>query len=149
MEYHFFLHYGQFFQNLGKEAVRTFMHTTVVGLNIRRNHQNVIIFRENINLLSVIDQKFDAVIVKLTFPFHLTRCNIRNTKSFLYGLERHKKQKLQLALVTALTAEDFWFFCDLYLQFIAPINLWNKCIDLRLFSKYLCVPFLRSLRSPR
>ena len=46
-----------------------------------------------------------------------------------------------------LTAEDFWFFCDLYLQFIAPINLWNKCIDLRLFSKYLRVPFLRPLRS--
>ena len=29
MSYHFFLHYGWFFQNLGKEAVRTFMHTTV------------------------------------------------------------------------------------------------------------------------
>ena len=24
------------------------------------------------------------------------------------------------------TAEYFWFFCDLYLRFIAPINLWNK-----------------------
>ena len=31
MGYHFSLHYGWFFQNLGKEAVRTFMHTTVVG----------------------------------------------------------------------------------------------------------------------
>jgi hypothetical protein len=30
MRHHFFLHYGWFFQNLGKEAVRTFMHTTVV-----------------------------------------------------------------------------------------------------------------------
>ena len=29
MRYHFFLHYGWFLQNLGKEAVRTFMHTTV------------------------------------------------------------------------------------------------------------------------
>ena len=29
MRYHFFLHYGWFFHNLGKEAVRTFMHTTV------------------------------------------------------------------------------------------------------------------------
>ena len=29
MRYHFFLHYGWFFQNLGKGAVRTFMHTTV------------------------------------------------------------------------------------------------------------------------
>ena len=46
-----------------------------------------------------------------------------------------------------LTAEDFWFFCDLYQQVIAPINLWNKCIDLRLFSKYLSMPFLRPLRS--
>ena len=39
------------------------------------------------------------------------------------------------------------FFCDLYLQFITPINLWNKCIDLRLFLKYLKEPFLRPLRS--
>ena len=29
MRHHFFLHYGWVFQNLGKEAVRTFMHTTV------------------------------------------------------------------------------------------------------------------------
>ena len=32
MRYHFFLHYGWFFQNLGKEAVRTFMHTTVLNI---------------------------------------------------------------------------------------------------------------------
>ena len=31
MRYHFFLHYGWFFQNFGKEAVRTFMHTTVIA----------------------------------------------------------------------------------------------------------------------
>ena len=31
MRYHFFLHYGWFFQNLGKEGWRTFMHTTVEG----------------------------------------------------------------------------------------------------------------------
>ena len=29
MRYHFFLHYGWFFQNLGKEGRWTFMHTTV------------------------------------------------------------------------------------------------------------------------
>ena len=29
MRYHFFLHIGHFLQNLGKEAVRTNMHTTV------------------------------------------------------------------------------------------------------------------------
>ena len=46
-----------------------------------------------------------------------------------------------------LTAEDIWFFCDLYLQFIAPFNLWNKCIGLRLLSKCLEGPFLRPLRS--
>ena len=46
-----------------------------------------------------------------------------------------------------LTAEDFWFFCDLYLQFIAPINLWNKSIDLRLFLKCKERPYLRPLRS--
>jgi len=30
--YHFFLHYGWFFQNHGKEAVRTFMHTNVAAV---------------------------------------------------------------------------------------------------------------------
>ena len=34
MRYHFFLHYGWFFQNLGKEAVRTLMHTTVCSLDL-------------------------------------------------------------------------------------------------------------------
>ena len=50
-------------------------------------------------------------------------------------------------LYTLLTTEDFCFFCNLYLQFIAPINLWNKCIDLRLFLKCKEGPFLRPLRS--
>ena len=50
-------------------------------------------------------------------------------------------------LSSLLTAEDFCFFCDLYLQFIAPINLWNKSIDLRLFLKCKEGPFLRPLRS--
>ena len=40
MRYHFFLHYGWFFQNLGKEGWRTFMHTTVIlkkfGATIRK-----------------------------------------------------------------------------------------------------------------
>ena len=40
---------------------------------------------------------------------------------------------------------DNCFFCNLYLQFIAPVNLWNKCIDLRLFFKCKEGPFLRSL----
>ena len=34
MRYHFFLHYGWFFQNLGKEGRRTFMHTTVCPFKI-------------------------------------------------------------------------------------------------------------------
>ena len=34
MRYHFFLHYGWFFQNLGKEGQRTFMHTTVSYLEL-------------------------------------------------------------------------------------------------------------------
>ena len=31
MRYNLFLHYGWFFQNLGKEAVQTNMHTTVLN----------------------------------------------------------------------------------------------------------------------
>ena len=45
-----------------------------------------------------------------------------------------------------LTAERIWFKCDLYLQFIPPINLWKVCIDLRPFSKYFNEPFLRPQR---
>ena len=52
--------------------------------------------------------------------------------------------KVNLHYQSLLTVEDFWFKCDLYLQFIAPINLWNKCIDLRLFLKCKEGPFLRS-----
>ena len=46
-----------------------------------------------------------------------------------------------------LTAVTFFFFGNLYLQFVAPINLWNKSIDLRLFLKCKEGPFLRPLRS--
>ena len=48
-----------------------------------------------------------------------------------------------------LTAEDIWFKCDLYLQFVPPITLWKICIDLRPFSKCFRLPFLRTLRSLR
>ena len=50
---------------------------------------------------------------------------------------------------TLLTAENIWFKCDLYLQFIPTINLWKVCIDLRPFSKCFRLPFWRTLRSPR
>ena len=44
MRYHFFLHYGWFFQNLGKEAVRTFMHTTVfLGLDTSKSKKKVVV----------------------------------------------------------------------------------------------------------
>ena len=39
------------------------------------------------------------------------------------------------------------FFCNLSLKFIPHINIWKIWNDLRLFSKYLHVPFLRPLRS--
>ena len=42
--YHFFLHYGWFFLNLGKQGRRTFMHTTVPIVRLWKlanfNHQN-------------------------------------------------------------------------------------------------------------
>ena len=45
-----------------------------------------------------------------------------------------------------LTAENVWFWFDIYLWFIT--HGWYG-IDLRLFPKYLVVPFLRSFRSKR
>ena len=40
-----------------------------------------------------------------------------------------------LVTISLLTADDFWFFCNLYPQFIGPIYLLNKLIDMRLFLK--------------
>ena len=43
MRYHLFLHYGWFLQNLGKDFIRTNMHTTVLQLiqdNLRRGRGN-------------------------------------------------------------------------------------------------------------
>ena len=34
-----------------------------------------------------------------------------------------------LVCTSLLTTKVFWLLCDLYLWFIPPINLWNKCID--------------------
>ena len=48
-----------------------------------------------------------------------------------------------------MCAEDIWFLCNLYLQFIPPVNFWKICIDLSPFSKYFSEPCLRRLRSPR
>ena len=45
MRYHFFLHYGWFFQNLGKEAVRTFMHTNVSINSQMTKRQSRLLFR--------------------------------------------------------------------------------------------------------
>ena len=61
---------------------------------------------------------------------------------------RHFEAALNIEF-TLFTAEDILFQCDLYLQFIPPINLWKICIDLRPFSKYFNEPFSRTLRSPR
>ena len=66
-----------------------------------------------------------------------------------YTLQKGVQEKYYLLCRSLLTAERIWFKCDLYLQFIPPINLWKVCIDLRPFSKYFNEPFLRTLRSPR
>ena len=52
-----------------------------------------------------------------------------------------------LSNLLKITAEDVWFFCDLSLKFIPPINIWKIYIDLRLFSKFWVEPFMRPLRS--
>ena len=64
----------------------------------------------------------------------------------VHGQPRYAQEQT-FTRIALLTAEDFWFLCDLYLQFIAPINLLNKSIDLRLFLKCKEGPFLRPLRS--
>ena len=38
MRYHLFLHYGWFLQNLGKDHIRTNMHTTVCTQIFDNNH---------------------------------------------------------------------------------------------------------------
>ena len=57
-----------------------------------------------------------------------------------------KPEKVNLLRKHSSLLRIFGFFCDLYLQFIALINLWNKFIDLRILSKCLEGPFLWPLR---
>ena len=81
-------------------------------------------------------------------------------KSQFQGPMNKKSEKVRALLLSnwcldfsdflpLLTAEDIWFKCNLYLQFIPPITLWKICIDLRPFSKCFRVPFSRTLRSLR
>ena len=56
MRYHFFLHYGWFFQNLGKEPVRTFMHTTVYSFYDSYQEQSIKFecsFGKNFNFMCI------------------------------------------------------------------------------------------------
>ena len=66
--------------------------------------------------------------------------------SHLLIMLESKYEEIILLSSSHLTAEDILFFY-LSLKFIPPINIWKIWKDLRLFSKYLCVPFLRPLRS--
>ena len=66
--------------------------------------------------------------------------------------EKSKAKKKMIKVFTKISFDQHFsllrtFFFDPYLQLIAPINLWNKCIDLRLFSKFKEGTFLRTLRS--
>ena len=58
MRYHFFLHYGWFFQNLGKEAVRTFMHTTVCKTFSSKPTRHLIRKSPQLGFLLLFTQKF-------------------------------------------------------------------------------------------
>ena len=65
-------------------------------------------------------------------PYYLQRADFLNPQEMNLG--------------PPLTAENVWFWFDIYLWFIT--HGWYG-IDLRLFPKYLVVPFLRSFRSKR
>ena len=84
------------------------------------------------NILS--DCHYSDVINILLNAFRLLKKNSQNS-NFVIVMNK-----------SLLTDENVWFFCDLSLKFIPPINIWKICIDLRLFSKWV-EPFLRPLRS--
>ena len=77
MRYHFFLHYGWFFQNLGKEAVRTFMHTTIAILFQKR-------FQPNVNNLMTQLHRRNNFIVENIGRKILMEINIDNAQSSLH-----------------------------------------------------------------
>ena len=65
-------------------------------------------------------------------------CHPNSGKLYVYHKTMHNRTSRSLLTSKGLLL----FFCNLYLQFIASINLWNKCIDLRLFLIRLKEPFL-------
>ena len=82
--------------------------------------------------------------------------DIRNSLRFFQEFQLIKVNdlswyvKIIISLIKSLlTAECIWFKCDLYLQFIPPINIWNIWNDLRPFLKCKEGPFSRSWRSLR
>ena len=72
----------------------------------------------------------------------LSKFLMKNSRKAFCRLEYLTKSRFWNCHTPALlTAEDFLFFCDLYLQFIALINLCNKWIYLRLFMKVAASKF--------
>ena len=77
MRYHLFLHYGWFFQNLGKDFIRTNVHTTVHGT------QWVKVFSEGVHILIFMRTLFheiftNGMLFRKLFWLMCGSCHIKN-----------------------------------------------------------------------
>ena len=98
-----------------------------------------------------------VIMASVRYLLELLLDDIISKHTTVYTRERQKKNNM-----TRVTLEDpysqfyvqftphcLWrlVYCNLSLKLIPPINIWKIWNDLRLFSKYLRVSFLRPLRS--
>ena len=100
MRDHFFLHYGWFFQNLGKEAVRTFMHTTVSrGLYI--------LYPNSKNHFFVFKEVFSENSVLLYGLYSKAACN---QERLMMARVRYANQIFLEGGFKILRLEKFWYY---------------------------------------
>ena len=91
MRHHFFLHYGWFLQNLGKEAVRTNMHTTVKWSPLL-SLLYLISDRANIHMRRLLEKLFHyQMFLKYMFLIN-SRCQFQEKASCTTHLTFHQKE---------------------------------------------------------
>jgi len=143
MRYHFFLHYGWFFQNLGKEDVRTFMHTTVSCLCGRKKRMDKIIHphfktwetftSSKKSFLSIIACWFLKKDARLTFSWLLskqkdktvTKTPLLQLQNILSVLEYQNRTLKFIIVIIWFYFEAFYLCrpCKMYIHKIAMFPL--------------------------
>ena len=140
MRYHFFLHYGWFFQNNGKEGWRTFMHTTV-RIKVKRK-KTVIDHQPTVQVNLFQKQLF---LPQLTHNMTTTDCSLNHHFStwkfqaqnmlctqivFCFDIQNNLCTQHVLSLEFLCTELNWWFneqsFVILWVSWCKNKSFWQR-----------------------